>query len=121
MVAGPEAQASDGVLAHPGQASGLAHAAALGNVGEDRDDFVLRQVRAEQGRAFAFGEATPAARAIEQPAVLRAVMSAHGEIAGAAFAVVAAVPVLAAEDREVVHNNSSWGSVQGGGRGAQLL
>ena len=44
--------AGDGVLAHTDKSAGLADAAALGDMGEEGEDFVLRQVGVEQGRPF---------------------------------------------------------------------
>ena len=92
-----ETVADDGVFIHANQATGLAHAAALGKVGEDRDDFVLGQAGVEQRGAFAFGETGLATLAIQQPALLAAIAPAHGQIAGAPLAEVGTVPVLAAE------------------------
>ena len=44
--------AGDGVLAHTDKSAGLADAAALGDMGEEGEDFVLCQVGVEQGRPF---------------------------------------------------------------------
>jgi hypothetical protein len=41
MLAGQQTDAGDGILAHADESAGLAYAAALGDVGEDGDDFVL--------------------------------------------------------------------------------
>ena len=106
MSAGQDAEADDGILAHADEAAGLAYAAALGDVGEDGDDGRLGQAGIEQGRALALGKTGLAALAIEQPALLRAVVSAHGEVAVPALAVVGTVVILAAEHREVIHDNA---------------
>lgn len=47
MLAGQQTKADDGILAHADQAAGLAYAAALGDVGEDGDDFILWQAGVE--------------------------------------------------------------------------
>src|ERR1022692_1896716 len=56
--------------------------------------------------ALALGKTVLTALAIEQPALLRAVVSAHGEVAVPAFAIVGTVVMLAAERREVIHDNA---------------
>ena len=65
VLASQQTIADDGVLVHADQTAGLAYAAALGNVGEDRDDLVLRQAGVEEGGAFALGETGLAGLAIE--------------------------------------------------------
>ena len=49
IVPGQPDVAGDGVLAHADKSAGLADAAALGDMGEEGEDFVLRQVGVEQG------------------------------------------------------------------------
>ena len=105
--------AGDGVLAHTDKSAGLADAAALGDMGEEGENFVLRQVGVEQRSAFSLGKPGLAGLAIEQAALLGTVVSAHGEVAVAAFAVVQTTRILAAEDCEVVHDKGWFHVVQG--------
>lgn len=121
MGAGQQAVADHGVFVHPDQATGLPHAAALGDVGEHRDDFVLRQAAVEQRGAFALGKPGLAALAIQQPALLAAIPATHGQIAVSALAVVGAVSVLTAKGREIIHDNSSLESIPGAVKNTQLL
>src|SRR5262249_54023373 len=61
VLAGQAGQAPDGVLVDADQACGLADAAAVGEVLQDRQERVARQAGVEQRRALAFGEAVLAA------------------------------------------------------------
>ena len=70
VAAGLEAEADDGVLVDADQAAGLADAAAVGQVPQDRDGLVAGQAGVEQGRALALGEAGLAGAAAEQPPVV---------------------------------------------------
>jgi hypothetical protein len=75
---------------------------------EDRDGLLRRQLRAEQGRGLAFGEAVAAGAAVQQPNVLvLAVTGADGQVAEATLAVVGTVVVLAAETGNVVVHGSA--------------
>src|SRR5690349_11906012 len=112
VVAGPQGVADDGVLADADEAAGLADADALLEVGQDGGGLVGGQAAAEQGRALALGEAGLAGAAVEQAALLLAVVAADGEVAVAALAVVGAAGVLAAEAAQVVVH----GGVLRGGR-----
>ena len=71
-------------------------------MGEEGENFVLRQVGVEQRSAFSLGKPSLAGLAIEQAALLGTVVSAHGEVAVAAFAVVQTIRILAAEECEVI-------------------
>ena len=102
--------AGDGVLAHTDKSAGLADAAALGDMGED---FVLRQVGIEQGSAFSLGKPGFARLVIEQGALLGTLVSAHGEVAVAAFAVVQTIRILVAEECKVIHDKGWFHVVQG--------
>jgi len=84
MVARQQTVTDDGVFIHTDQAAGLTHAAALGDVGEDRDDLVFGQAGVEQRGAFALGKTGLAGLAIQQAALLRAIVCTHSEIAVAA-------------------------------------
>jgi hypothetical protein len=107
MVAGAQGQAGDGVLADADQAGGLADAAAVGEVGQDGQEFVLWQVGCEQGCALALGEAGAAGGAVKEAVrVIAAVAHADRESAGMASAVVGAVGVEAAEAAEVVQRGN---------------
>ena len=113
MVPGQPDVAGDGGLAHADKSAGLADAAALGDMGEEGENFVLRQVGVEQGRAFSLGKAGLAGLAIEQAALLGTVVSAHSEVAVAAFAVVQTIRILAAEECKVIHDKGWFHVVQG--------
>ena len=82
-------------------------------MGEEGADFVLRQVGVEQGSAFSLGKPGLAGLAIEQAALLGTVVTAHGEFAVAAFAVVQTIRILVAEDCAVVHDKGWFYVVQG--------
>ena len=84
--------------------SGLADAAALVEVLEDREGLLLGEMAAVQRRALALGEAGPAGVAVELAELLvLAVAAADREVAGVAPAVERTVGILAAEACEVVH------------------
>ena len=110
MVPGQLEVAGGGVLANAGKSAGFADAPALGEMGED---FVLRQVGVEQGSAFPLGKPGLAGLAIEQAALLGTVVSAHSEVAVAAFAVVQTIRILAAEECKVIHDKGWFHVVQG--------
>jgi hypothetical protein len=95
--AGEPGIAGDGVLADAGQPTGLADAAAVGQVGEDGGGRLRRQAGVEQRGALALGEAGLAGAAAEQAAPLGAVAHGYGEVAVPALAVVGAVGVQAAK------------------------
>src|SRR3954451_17249695 len=54
VLAGDPAVAADGAPIHPAEPAGLADAAPLGDVLQDRFDLLLRQPGVEQGRPLAF-------------------------------------------------------------------
>ena len=97
VLAGQQGQPGDGVLVDPDQPGGLADAAALGEVLQDRQDLVVRELGVEQRRPLELGEPGLAGVAVEQAVVGLAEVVADREVAGAAPAVVGAVGVLAAE------------------------
>src|SRR5438309_705198 len=108
MGPGLAAVAGDGLAIDADEPSGLADAIALGDVMEDRDGLLGRQVGAEERRALALGEAGLAGAAAEHAAgLLGAVAMGDGEISGAPLAVLGAVGIEAAETREVVHGRGS--------------
>ncbi len=88
---------------------GLADAATLIHMLEDRGGRRLGQVRAVQGRALAFGEAGLAGPAVEQAILLLAIATADGQVGPATEAVVLAGRVLAAEMSQGFHGVTSWG------------
>jgi hypothetical protein len=102
VFAGQQAVTDNGVLVDADQTAGLADAAPLGDVVQDRDDLAVRQSGVEQGRTLAFGEASLAGAAGEQAATLRAVAEADAEVSQTPLAVVGARRVLAAEASEVI-------------------
>src|SRR5258707_680331 len=107
--ASQEAVANDGILVHADEPTGLADAAAFGDVVQDTDDLAVRQSGVEQGRALAFGEAGLAGAASQHAALLRAVAEAHPEVAQTPFPLVGAVAVLTAEARQGVGHGGHSG------------
>lgn len=104
MVTGPPAVAGDGFAVHLAQPPGLADAAPLGDVLQDGADLPGVEVGAEQRGALALGEAGLAAPAPGHAAGLAgAVAAGHGQVSGAALAVVGAAGIQAAEEGQVVH------------------
>jgi hypothetical protein len=100
---GPQGVADDRVFIDPDEASGLPDAATLVQVLEDGEGSVVSQACAEQGSAFALGEAPLAGATREHAALAFAIAEADAEIAAAAEAVVGASGVLTAEEVEVFH------------------
>src|SRR3954451_20037209 len=76
VAASPQGIADGGVLVDPRQAGRLADAAAVLEVGKDGDGLGRGQSGAEQGGAFALGEALLAGAAGEHPALGTAVAEA---------------------------------------------
>jgi hypothetical protein len=105
--AGLEGVADDGVLIDARQAGGLADAAAVLEVLEDGEGFVVGQSCAEQGGAFTLGEALLAGAAGEHAALPGAVAEGNAEIVLATQAVVRALGILAAEQIKVFHEGRS--------------
>jgi hypothetical protein len=104
VLAGDPAVAGDGVGCHPAEPAGLADAATLGDVLQDRFDLLGREPSVEQGGTLALGESSLAGAATEHAAGLPGPIAAgHGQVSGASLAVVGAVAIQAAEAGEVVH------------------
>jgi hypothetical protein len=82
--AGLQGVADDGVLIDADEAGGLSNAAAFVEVVEDGEGLVVGEAGAEQGGAFALGEAPLAGAAGEHPAPVRAVAEAGAEVVLAA-------------------------------------
>jgi len=93
----------------PHQPGGLADAAAVGEVLEDRQDLVVRQLGVEQRGALELREAGLAGAAGQPPVLGLIVGATDKEGASAAAAVVGAVGILAAEAVAVVRGHeASW-------------
>jgi hypothetical protein len=104
VIAGDPAQATDGASIHLAEPAGLADAAPLGDVLQDRFDLLRGQPSVEQGRPLPLREAGLAGPTAEHtPLLARAVSAGHGEISGPPLAMFGAVRIQAAEAREVVH------------------
>jgi hypothetical protein len=103
VTASPQGIADDGVFIDAGQACGLSHATAVLKVLEDGEGLVGVQPRAEEGAAFAFGEAGLAGAAGEHAPLVPAVAKADAEVTLGAQAIVGAVGILAAKEVEVFH------------------
>jgi hypothetical protein len=108
MRAGQAAVAGDGVGGDLAEPAGLADAAPLDDVLQDRLDLMVREACVEQGRALALGEAGLAGAAAEHPpGLVGPVAMGDGEISGPPLAVVGAGGIQAAEARQVVHGEGS--------------
>jgi hypothetical protein len=95
---GLAAVASDGLPIDADEPSGLADAVALGDVLEDRDGLLRRQVGAEERGALAFGESVLAGPTAEHATgLLGPVAMGDGEISGPPLAVLGAVGIQTAE------------------------
>jgi hypothetical protein len=91
MGPGLPAVAGDGLPIDADEPAGLADAIALGDVMEDREGLLRRQVGAEERGALAFGEAGLAGPAAEHPlGLVRAVAMRNGEISITPLAVLGA-------------------------------
>jgi hypothetical protein len=113
MLAGGAGEPDDGVAVDADEPSGGADAAALVEVLKHCVGLFLGQMAAVERRAFALGEASPAAVAVELPELLvLAEAAADREVAGVTSAVERTIGILTAEAREVVHG-VGWPGVPG--------
>jgi hypothetical protein len=104
VLAGDLAQTADGAAVHLAESAGLADAAPLGDVLQDRLELLRRQSGIEERRPLAFGEAGLASVASEHaPGLLGPIAAGDGQISGPPLAMLGAVAIQAAEAREVVH------------------
>jgi hypothetical protein len=107
VIASDSAQAADRAAIHLAKSTGLADAASLGDMFQDRFDFLRRQSRVKEGRPLALGEAELADAATEHASLLmRAVAAGHGQISGPSLAMLGAVGIEATEAREVIHDEA---------------
>jgi hypothetical protein len=87
----------------------LSGPAAVVEVLQDPQDFVVGKFGVEEGRPLELGEPSLAGLAVQEAVVILAVVAADREVAGSAAAVLGTVGVLAAVAREVVRGHgSSW-------------
>ena len=106
MFTGGAGESHDGIAMDAHEPFGLADAAALAQVGQHGVGLVVGEPAVEQRRALALGEAGLAGLAVEQSdVVVLAVAVTDREVPGAAPPVQRAVAVMAAETREVVHED----------------
>jgi hypothetical protein len=83
---------------HTHESLGLAHAATLGDMFQDRDYLLGGQLRSEEGSPFAFGKSSFADVAVKEVVlVLFTVAVADREVFPTTDTVVGAVGILAAE------------------------
>jgi hypothetical protein len=95
---GDQGQSYYRVFVDPHQSAGLADAATLLQMLEDREGFVVGKLAVVQGRTFTLGEAFLAGAAGEDTAFLvGTITEAHPEIVQATAAVVGALRILAAK------------------------
>jgi len=96
------------VAVHPDQTGGRPHAAPLGEVPEERDNLIVGQSRAEQGRTFALRKPVAAGAAVEQTMLLvLAIPAADRQVAGPTLAVVEASLALAAEAGKILNHGGT--------------
>jgi hypothetical protein len=108
MLAGQPTQAADGTTIHLAEPAGLADAAPLGDLLQDRLGPLGREPGVEEGRPLPLGEADLTGTAPEQAALLvGAIAAGHGQVSGPPLAMFGAVGIQAAEPREVVHSSGS--------------
>ena len=104
MPAGDPAVAGDGVVVHPTEPAGLADAAPLGDVLQDRLDLLGREPGVEEGRPLALGEPGLAGPAAEHATRLAgSVAVRHGQVSDPPLTVVGAERIQAAEASQIVH------------------
>jgi len=97
VLAGQPAQSADRVAVHLAEPPGLADAAPLGDVLQDRLHLLGGESRPEEDRALAFGEAGLTCAATEHAAgLLEAVAAGHSQISGPTLAVIGALGIHAA-------------------------
>src|SRR5215510_10706600 len=106
VAAGAAAIADHGVRADADQAAGLANAAAIGQVSQYGPGLVVGQAAIEQRRALALGEAGLAGLAVQQAALLLAIVAAHRQVALTALAMVRASGILTAEAAQIIVHHS---------------
>jgi hypothetical protein len=104
VFAGPQGVADNGILLHSREATRLANATALVQVGQDIEDLGIGESRIEQGRALALGEALLTGTASEHAPLGAAIAEGDPEIALPAPAVVGAVSILTAEAAQIVRH-----------------
>jgi hypothetical protein len=104
VITGETAQAADRATINLAEPAGLSDATSLGDVLQDRLDFLRRQSGVEQRCPLPLREAGLASLTAEHTSgLLRAIATGHREISGSPFAVFKASRIQAAEAREVVH------------------
>jgi hypothetical protein len=82
-----QGQPRDRVLVDPHQPGGLADAAAIGEMREDCQDFLVWELGVEQRGSLELGEPGLAGVAVEQPVVRLTEVVADREVAGVTLAV----------------------------------
>ena len=104
---GEKGQPRDRVLIDAHQPGGLPDAAPLGEVLQDRQDFVMRQLGVEKRRPLELREPILTSLAVEQPVAEPAEVIDDEEIVPAPLAVQFAIGILAAEVGEVVRGHDA--------------
>jgi hypothetical protein len=98
VLAGQPAQATDRAAIHPAEPSGLADAASLGDMLQDRPDPLGWEPGVEEGRPLALGEAGLAGAAAEHTSLLiGAIAAGYGQVSGPPLAMLGALRIQAAE------------------------
>jgi hypothetical protein len=98
VLADQAAQAADGASVHPAEPSGLADAAPLGDVLQDRPNPLGWEPGVEEGRPLPLGEAGLAGAAAEHASLLiGAIAAGHGQVSGPPLAMLGALRIQAAE------------------------
>jgi hypothetical protein len=108
VLAGQSAVAADRVAVHPAKTAGLADAASLGDVLQDRFDLRGREPGIEQRGSLPLGEAVLADAATEHAAdLVGSVAAGHSQFSGPPLAILGALGIQAAEASEVVHGEGT--------------
>jgi hypothetical protein len=114
VTTGEDGQPHHRVLVDPDQAARLADAAALLEMPEDGEGFLLGEFAAVQRGTLTLRETLLAGAAGEDPALLvGSIAEADPQVVEAALTVIGAITVLAAEDFQVVHEASPWSEARG--------
>ena len=102
VLPGQQGQSGDGVLVDPDESGRLAGPASLGQMLQDGQDLLVRQVGVEERGAVELGEAVLAGPAVEQAMLGLAEAIDDQQVADISQAVEAALGVAAAEVRQIL-------------------
>lgn len=110
VLTGQQGKPRDGVFVDPDQPSGLADAASFGEVLQDRQDFVMRQLGLEERGPPKFGEPGLADPTVEQPVARLTEVVDDEDVVLAPPAIEVARGILAAKACKVVRGHGASGT-----------